>query len=207
MLRSFGIPDSCRLRIERRAALLPAERRRARADGAGYNPLLLGPALIASIVMEAGCGNGGTSTALTSTASTSEDTDAVKLYRASADDNDPAAQYELAMQATSRDDQRYWFCRSASQPHALQGGALYQLGRLYQSKYGDPVEAHRWYSAAAAHDNAFAIRQLEEMEKTMTIEQIEEADRRAAAWKPGDCGSAPPRAATPVRPHSIERRA
>ena len=129
------------------------------------------------------------------------------LVRRAADDNDPAAQYELAMQVSSRDDQRYWLCRSASQPHALQGGAFYQLGRLYQNKYGDPVEAHRWYSAAAAHDNVVAIRQLEEMGKTMTIEQIEEADRRAAAWKPGDCGSAPPRAATPVRPHSIERRA
>jgi hypothetical protein len=104
---------------------------------------------------------------------------------------DPGAQYALALQSSEPAVSSYWLCRSASQEHKLQSGALYQLGDLYQRRYADPVESYKWFLLAQQHGNAIAVRRMEALRGSMAAEQVQAADKRAADWQPGDCREPP----------------
>lgn len=115
---------------------------------------------------------------------------AVSAPAAPADDGpaDPADQYVLALQSEEPDTSRYWLCRSASQEHKLQAGALYQLGDLSLRRYAAPVESYKWFTLAQQHGNSIAPRRLGELRGTLTAEQVATAEALAGAWTPGDCG-------------------
>jgi len=86
---------------------------------------------------------------------TDYDAEAVKLYRKAADQGDAAAQYNL--------------------------------GYMYANGQGVPqndVQAYMWFNLAAAQGNANAEEAKEIVAKRMTREQIAEAQKLSAAWKP-----------------------
>ena len=65
--------------------------------------------------------------------------------------------------------------------------AQFNLGYMYAKGEGVPeskVDAYFWWNLAAAQGIAGAKNNKEIIEKTMTREQIAEAQRRSAAWKP-----------------------
>ena len=72
---------------------------------------------------------------------------------------------------------------------AEQGDANVQalLGGMYYGGDGVPqdrVLAHMWYNLAAAQGHAIAKELRDLMAKSMTSEQIAEAQRLAREWKP-----------------------
>jgi len=115
---------------------------------------------------------------------------AVSLPVAPADEGpaDPVDQYVLALRAEEPDLSRYWLCRSASQRHKLQGGALYQLGDLSLRRYADSVESYKWFALAAQHGNEIAPRRLEALREAMTPEEVQAGEAMAASWQSGNCG-------------------
>jgi TPR repeat protein len=77
-----------------------------------------------------------------------------------------------------------WYRRAADQGMA---DAQYNLGVMYVSGAGVPkndAEAYFWWNLAAAQGNENAKTNRDIVEKKMTREQIAEAQRRSAAWKP-----------------------
>jgi TPR repeat protein len=61
------------------------------------------------------------------------------------------------------------------------------LGRIYLNGLGVPqdyVQAHFWFNLAAARGHAASAKQREEVAKKMTPQQLAEAQRLAAAWRP-----------------------
>jgi TPR repeat protein len=79
----------------------------------------------------------------------------VRWFRLAADQGDFDGQYELAL--------------------------IYQVGRGVPQDY---VEAYKWFSLAAAQDDSFAVRGLNDMTALMTPAQIAEGQRLAAEWQP-----------------------
>ncbi len=53
----------------------------------------------------------------------------------------------------------------------------------------DYAGAYVWYSLAMAQGNEWAANNRHRVAKKMTPEQMAEAERLAAEWKPGDCGA------------------
>ena len=77
-----------------------------------------------------------------------------------------------------------WYRRAADQGDAM---AQYNLGSMYRRGEGVPeskVDAYFWFNLAAAQGEASAKTNKGIVEKQMTREQIAEAQRRSAAWKP-----------------------
>ena len=77
-----------------------------------------------------------------------------------------------------------WYRLAAGQANAR---AQTLLGGKYANGEGAPerkIDAYFWWNLAAARENADAKKFKELIEKTMTREQIAEAQRRSAAWKP-----------------------
>ena len=77
-----------------------------------------------------------------------------------------------------------WYRLAAGQGNAR---AQTLLGDKYANGEGAParkIDAYFWWNLAAARENADAKKFKELIEKTMTREQIAEAQRRSAAWKP-----------------------
>ncbi len=86
-------------------------------------------------------------------------------------------------------DQRHavtWFRKAAEQGH---GEAQHALGLMYRYHVagvpGDPVIAYILFNLAAAGGNHNAVGQRAAIAKTMTQEQIEEAQALSRAWKVG----------------------
>ena len=104
-----------------------------------------------------------------------------------AERGDPVAEYRLAFQLPEVPVRRYWYCRSASQSHEFQDDAFLWLGILSE----DVVAAYGWYALAAQHGNTEASAAISKVDKTLTTEEIQAAKRKAANWKPGDCGELP----------------
>jgi hypothetical protein len=76
-----------------------------------------------------------------------------------------------------------------SLPLAQQGDidAQYLVGFLYSRGDGvarDPVQAHLWFSLAAAQGDSFAADALAALEREMTAAQVAEARPLAADWEP-----------------------
>lgn len=80
----------------------------------------------------------------------------------------------------------YWFRKAAEQGHPE---AQYALGLLYRYHVAgmpqDPVIAYMLWNLAAANGNAKAADQRASVAKTMTQEQIEEAQAMSRNWKVG----------------------
>ena len=116
---------------------------------------------------------------------------ALKLWRPLANQGNAAAQVALGVMYYNGQDvpQDYaeavkWFRLAANQGYA---GAQSNLGVMYIHGRGVPqdyVEAHKWLNLAGAGGDKGAARILSIVDGNMTREQIAEAQRRAAAWKP-----------------------
>jgi outer membrane protein assembly factor BamE (lipoprotein component of BamABCDE complex) len=80
------------------------------------------------------------------------------------------------------------YCPNADLGHAdaqLHIGDIYSHGSNGQKV--DPVRAWVWYSLAAQNGDAQAAEQLYRVTAELTAEQLDEAKRQLAAWKPGQC--------------------
>jgi len=58
------------------------------------------------------------------------------------------------------------------------------LGAVYEHSERDYVQAHMWYSLAAARGNEPAAKDRDSLAQKMTPDQIAESQRLAAEWKP-----------------------
>jgi len=124
------------------------------------------------------------------------DIEADKLAKAEkverAEQGDPAAQFDLGLKSGATE---YWFCRAASNVPPYQGNAMYRLGHLFEQR-GDYIEAYKWYALAGTHPNAnwlenWGVVDRDRIARILTEPALDEAGRRVAAWKPGDCGERP----------------
>jgi hypothetical protein len=104
---------------------------------------------------------------------------------------DPASQFKLAEQSSSPQVQRYWYCRSASQEHPLQTAAFFRLGSVHENGLGDQISAYSCYLLADGRGSQIAQSPMEELRKTLTEEQVAEAEQGASDWRPDNCGPIP----------------
>jgi len=77
-----------------------------------------------------------------------------------------------------------WYRKAADQGNAL---AQTNLGGMYLNGWGVPqdnVQAHMWYSLAAAQGENHARKNHDLLAEKMTPAQIAEAQRLAREWKP-----------------------
>ena len=118
--------------------------------------------------------------------------EAAKWYRLSANQGNAMAQFSLGLMyekgqggvAHDYEEAGKWFQLAANQGNAT---AQFRLGLMYENGRGvaqDYVEAHRWFNLAGAVGNKDAAKYRSIVERKMTREQIAEALRRAAEWKP-----------------------
>ena len=112
---------------------------------------------------------------------TEDDAEAVKWYRKAAEQGDSNAQYNL--------------------------GVMYDNGEVVPENY---VEAYKWANLAAAQGHEAAQKSKNILAKKMTPQQIAEAQRLSAAFKPrketpnkADTGSAKSTGATSSQPDSF----
>jgi uncharacterized protein len=116
---------------------------------------------------------------------------AAKWYRKAADRGNSQAQYNLGVayfkgRGLPQDyaEAVKWTRLAADQGYA---GAQYNLGSAYASGQGVPqdlVLAHMWINLAAEQGNQDALKYRDIIAEKMTPEQIAEAQRLAAEWKP-----------------------
>jgi len=107
-----------------------------------------------------------------------------------AEQGDSAAQFNLGKlyskgQGVLQDyaEAMKWYRLAAEQGFAL---AQSNLGGMYISSHGVPrnsIQAYMWASLAAAQGNEKAVKGLDHLEKSMTLEQLAEAQRLAREWK------------------------
>ena len=121
----------------------------------------------------------------------------ITVCQKAADQGDALAQGSLgAMYAEGRgvpqDDGEAaaWFRRAADQGRAT---AQYNLGVMYAEGRGVPqgyVFAHMWFNLVGAGGNEGARERARKvrdaLEKVMSREQVEEAERLAREWKPSE---------------------
>jgi TPR repeat protein len=85
-----------------------------------------------------------------------------------------------------------WFLKAAEQGNSL---AQLNMGQMYKNGWGvnqDNVQAYMWYSISVAAGNKDAASKTGSIAATMTPEQIAQAKRLAAAWKPTLAAAARP---------------
>ncbi len=119
------------------------------------------------------------------------DAEAVTWFRKAAVQGLASAQYNLGWmyangEGVPKNDAEAvsWFRKAADQGDA---SAQFALGLMYNNGIGVPknaAEAYFWWNLAATQGNETAKTNRDIIEKTMTREQIAEAQRRSAAWKP-----------------------
>jgi TPR repeat protein len=118
--------------------------------------------------------------------------EAMKWYRLAAErSGDWLVQYTLGLMyangegvARNNAEAVKWYRLAADQGNVH---AQYNLGLIYADGDGvteSKVDAYFWFNLAAAQGNASAKTNRDIVEKKMTREQIAEAQRRSAAWKP-----------------------
>jgi TPR repeat protein len=84
-----------------------------------------------------------------------------------------------------------WWRKAADQGDM---DAQYELGVLYQKGEGVPkdlVLAYMWENLAAAQGEEEARKLRNALERSMTLEQVGEAQKFSRNWKPATSGSAP----------------
>jgi len=65
--------------------------------------------------------------------------------------------------------------------------AQFNLGLMYAKGQGvaqNYIQAYMWETLAAAQGNEKAVKGLELLEKSMTLDELAEAQRLAREWKP-----------------------
>jgi TPR repeat protein len=118
---------------------------------------------------------------------------AARWYRKGAELGDEESQAELGELYEKGDgvaqnfqEAAKWYRAAADRGNrSAQAG----LGFLYYKGDGvaeDFIEAHKWLNLAAAQGDQRARRARDTLAKLMTRQQIAEAQRRAAAWKPAN---------------------
>jgi len=117
--------------------------------------------------------------------------EAVKWSRKAAEQGDATAQYNLGLyyakgEGVPRDyaEAVKWYRMAAEQGDATSQN---KLGEYYAKGEGvpkDDVLAYMWYNLAAASGHLFAGTTREIFSKTMTPEQIAEAQKLSREWKP-----------------------
>jgi TPR repeat protein len=120
-----------------------------------------------------------------------DDIEAVKWWRAAAEQGDAFAQYNLGLayanaQGVAKNvaDAAKWYRLAADQGH---GPAQVNLGLLYQNGYGlpqDHVRAYMWFNLAASKGYKLGVKNRDEIAKRMTAAQIAEAQKLTRNWKP-----------------------
>lgn len=120
-----------------------------------------------------------------------DDAEAVNWYRRAAEQGNADAQYIVAQmyrrgEGVPNNDAESvkWYRRAADQGDAR---AQSTLAFMYSDGKGVPknhTEAHFWWSLAAAKGYGLSKFNRDIVKKRMTREQIDEAQRRLAAWKP-----------------------
>jgi TPR repeat protein len=126
-----------------------------------------------------------------------DDAEAVRWYRKAAERGNPNAQFSLGFmysngKGLAEDDIAAvnWYRKSSEQGQPY---AQFNLGLMYYNGDGVPknnVEAYFWWNLAAARGLpsseivANAKTNRDRLENEMTREQIADAQRRSAAWKP-----------------------
>ena len=116
---------------------------------------------------------------------------ALKLWRPFADQGDAFAQYNLGLMydngegVTENDAEAVkWYRKAADQGFAkaqVNLGAMYGNGEGVTENY---VQAYKWFNIAAAQGEATAKSNKAFIENKMTREQIAEAQKLSAEWKP-----------------------
>lgn len=119
------------------------------------------------------------------------DIEAVKWYRLAADQGDARAQHNLGLMyhngsGVPQNDAEAvkWWRLAAEQGHAR---AQHNLGFMYGTGKGVPedfVQAYKWLNLSAAQGDENAKKGKEIVRKIMTPQQIAEAQKLSAAWKP-----------------------
>jgi len=121
--------------------------------------------------------------------------EALRWYLASADQGNATAQFNMGViyyngQGVPQDykEALRWYRAAAEQGDA---SAQYGLGSMHYNGQGVPqdyLQAHMWYNLAASgltgDDREAAVKNRDLLAKTMTSEQIAEAQRLAREWKP-----------------------
>ncbi len=96
--------------------------------------------------------------------------------------------YHFGAQGLPKDAERayHWFGRAAEQGHAM---AWYRLAQLHLEGRGaprDPVRAYMWFSLCAARGLGDAQWRVRDLAARMSAEELAEAQRLAAEWKPAE---------------------
>lgn len=117
--------------------------------------------------------------------------EAAKWYRMVAEQGNAIAQHNLGVmyskgEGVPENDAEgvKWYRRAAEQGYAY---AQLALGTMYAKGEGVPedyVQAYKWWNLSAAQGNENAIANKEMLRKRMTPEQIAEAQKLSAEWKP-----------------------
>jgi len=117
---------------------------------------------------------------------------ALKLFRPLAEQGDAFAQCSLALMheggiGVQQDyaEAMKWYLKAADQGNTL---AQYNLGVMYENQKNN-VNAHKWYSLAAARSTDNNIRNRsaagrDSVSAHMPPEQIAEAQKLSSEWKP-----------------------
>ena len=119
------------------------------------------------------------------------DAEAVKWYRKTAEQGNSDAQNILGIMYNNGNGVRQdyaeavkWYRKAADQGDVE---AQFSLGLMYDLGQGVPendVQAYKWFNLAAAKGQAGAKESKAIVEKRMTREQIAEAQKLSAEWKP-----------------------
>ncbi len=84
-----------------------------------------------------------------------------------------------------------WYRKAAEQGNAA---AQANLGLMYLDGQGvdeDDVEAYKWLSLAVAGGSKLAAKELDDLETSLTPEELADARQRAAVWRPRGAAGAP----------------
>jgi hypothetical protein len=117
--------------------------------------------------------------------------EAVRWYRLAAEQGNALAQVKLGLmydkgQGVAQDytEAVRWYRLAAEQGDA---SAQFNLGLMYYAGQGVPqdyIQAHMWFNLAGAGGIAEGIQDRDSIARSMTPEQVAEAQRLAREWKP-----------------------
>jgi uncharacterized protein len=116
--------------------------------------------------------------------------EAEKWWRKAAEGGHDASQFMLAMVLSENQTNPNgaeifkWFKRASNQGYSaaqVKLGELYSKGRFVE---GDLVQAYKWFNLAAAEGEEEAGKQRDEVEKRMTVDMINDAQKASRAFKP-----------------------
>lgn len=115
--------------------------------------------------------------------------DAVKWFRKAAEKGTSWGQFNLGVRygrgpGVPQDyaEAMQWFLKAAEQNEAM---SQYNLGRMYEKGLGvvaDEIEAYKWFDLAAGHGIADSEKARDQLQRSLTQEQIAEGQHRTASF-------------------------